>query len=301
MSESVRPAVRGIRRGSCVQIHVELLRGGNSRRIAVAVAVVVGAASGDVFTLGRLCELPDFGERNAAPGGACRVSRKTAAGCGRAGVVDRPVDDVASARASADIFGGDDVAVVFRGDAGAVDAGAESRGRDAVDPGVDVSFLLGQHASALLLVEEDDGMRGKTFLAGGGCGGLRVGVANFLCVGDRFQFRVDAAVEEHEESEAGGFNGGAVAGPGIGVLAGRIVEPVAGVGEGLTQGFQVVVPGVGVAVEAEISGDLCLNLFAPAGEKNYRYKRGCDVVLHMSNITNFGTLERYSSGSLVLC
>src|SRR5258706_15402629 len=97
MSESVRPAVRGIGRGSCVQIHVELLRGGNSRRIAVAVAVVVGAASGDVFTLGRLCELPDFGERNAAPGGACRGRRKTEAGGGRPGGVDRPVDGGGSA------------------------------------------------------------------------------------------------------------------------------------------------------------------------------------------------------------
>src|SRR5258708_29254025 len=116
--------MRRIRRCGRVYVYVKLLCGGNSRRIAIAVAAVIRAVRSDVFPLGRLRELPDFGEGNSALRGAGRRFLKSAAGSGRARVVDRPVDDVASARASADIFGGDDVAVVFRGDARAVDAGA---------------------------------------------------------------------------------------------------------------------------------------------------------------------------------
>ena len=63
----------GIRRGGGVYIYMELLCGGNSRRIAVAVSIVVGAARGDIFALRRLRELPDFGEGDAALSGVRRV------------------------------------------------------------------------------------------------------------------------------------------------------------------------------------------------------------------------------------
>jgi alkylhydroperoxidase family enzyme len=52
---------------------MELLRRRNSRRIAVAVARVTGATVGDIFALGGLRELPDFGEADAALGWAWRV------------------------------------------------------------------------------------------------------------------------------------------------------------------------------------------------------------------------------------
>ena len=199
-------------------------------------------------------ELPDFSETDAALAGARRVSgrieRKSAAGGRRTGVVDRPVDNLAASSAGANVFRSHDVLVIFRGDAGAIDARAETGGGDVIDPGIDVGFLLGQHASALLLIKEDDGMRGKAFAAGGSNGSLSVGNADFLCVGDGFQFSVKASVEEDEESEACGFDGGAVAAPSVGAFAGRIVEPVASVGERLVESLQVGVSGVGVAVEA---------------------------------------------------
>src|SRR5580693_1575957 len=194
---------------------MELLRGGDSGHIAVAVATVIGAARGDVFALGRLRELPDFREADSALGWAWRVTAgiygKSAAGRGRAGVIYGPVDDLARAGALANVFCGDNVAVIRGGDAGAVDAGAESGGGNGIDPGVDIDFLLGQHASALLLVEEDGGMRGKTFAVRGGGGGFGVGAAELRCAGDGFQFCVEASVEEDEGSEAGGFDGGAAA------------------------------------------------------------------------------------------
>src|SRR5580693_1983029 len=171
---------------------MELLRGGDSGHIAVAVATVIGAARGDVFALGRLRELPDFREADSALGWAWRVTAgiygKSAAGRGRAGVVDGPINDLASASIFANIFGGDDVVVVFCRDPGTVDAGAKSSGGDGVNPGVDVGFLLGQHASALLLVEEDGGLRRKAFAARGGGGGLCVGVAELCRAGGGFQF-----------------------------------------------------------------------------------------------------------------
>ena len=141
------------------------MRGGDSRGIAVAIVAIVRTLRSDVFALWRLRELPDFGESNTALSRAWRASgriyRKRAAGRGRADIVDRPVNDLASGGALANVFGGNYVAVVSSGNAGAVNAGAESGGGDGVDPGVDVGFLLGQHASALLLVEEDDSGRGK--------------------------------------------------------------------------------------------------------------------------------------------
>ena len=100
-------------------------------------------------------------------------------------------------------------------------------------------------------------MRGEAFAAGGCGGGSRVGVAEFCRAGDCLQIGIEASVEEYEESETGGFDGGAVAGPSGCLFARGIVEPVAGVGESLVQGFEVGVAGVGVAVEAEV-GRLCV-------------------------------------------
>src|ERR1700734_614289 len=144
---------------------MQLLSGGNSGRVTVAITAIIGAVRSDVFALRGLRELPDFGEANAAVGWVLRARGKNAARRGRACIVDRPVNDLPSTGALANIFRGHDVRIILIRDAGAVDAGAESGGCNAVDPGVDVGFLLGQHTSALLLVEEDDCACGKAFLA----------------------------------------------------------------------------------------------------------------------------------------
>ena len=162
------------------------------------------------------------------------------------------VGETPSASVLTNVFGGDDVVVVFCGNAGAVNAGAESRGCNAIDPRENIGFLLGEHASALLLVEEDDRLFGESLTACGHDGGVRVRLAEAGGVGDGFQFGIKAPVEEDEESEAGGFNCSAVADPGVRFLAGRIVEPVSRVGKSLAQSFQVGVAGIVVAVEAEV-------------------------------------------------
>jgi hypothetical protein len=109
---------------------MNLLSGRNSGWVAFAVVAVIGAVRGNIVALGRLRELPDFGERDSALRGVRRARGKRAAGRGRAGVIDCPVDDPASGGVLADVFCGDDVLVVFRGDARAVDAGTESGGGD---------------------------------------------------------------------------------------------------------------------------------------------------------------------------
>ena len=97
------------------------LRGGNSRRITVAIATVVEAARCDIFAARRLRELPDFGEGNAALRGIRRMSGriywKRAAGCWRARIVDRPVNNLASSSGLPNIFRSNNVVVIFRGDA----------------------------------------------------------------------------------------------------------------------------------------------------------------------------------------
>src|SRR5580704_202077 len=176
---------------------MQLLCRRNSRRITVAVGTVIRAMGRHVFAPWRLRELPHVGEANAALAGAGGMSREGAAGGGWAGVVDGPVDDGARTRVGTNVFGSDDVAVIDCGDSRAVDSGAEPGSGNAVDPRVDVGLLLGQHASALLLVEKDDGVRGKAFAVRGSDGGLRVGFAELGCVRDGFQFGVKASVEEH--------------------------------------------------------------------------------------------------------
>ena len=151
----------------------------------------------------------------------------------------------------ADVFGSNDIAIVFCSDARAIDTGAESRSSYPIDPRVYVSLLLGQHASALLLIQEDDGCTRESFAARGCSRGSRVKPANARGGSDRFQFSVEASVEEDEKAEAGRFDGCTLASPGVRPLARRIIEPVASVRESLVQGFQIGVAGIVIAVEAE--------------------------------------------------
>ena len=165
-----------------------------------------------------------------------------------------------------DVIGSHDIAVVTCGDTRTIDASAESGAGNGVHPGIDICLLLREHAPALLLIEKDDGSRGEAFAARGGRSGMRIGLTKHHRVRHSFEFSVQASVKEHEKPESGGFDGGAVATPAIRLFAGRIVEPVAGVGESLVQGFEVGVAGVGIAVEAEVGG-LCGRNCASAKEK----------------------------------
>src|SRR5580704_7193255 len=128
---SVSPAVRGIGRGGRIEID---LQPGDARRIAVSVAAVVGAASGQIFALRRLRELPDFGKLHSTFGGARRMHRKRAPRRGRASIVDGPVNDLAFAGMLANVLGSDGIAVVDRDDAGTINSGTESGCADALDP-----------------------------------------------------------------------------------------------------------------------------------------------------------------------
>ena len=80
----------------------------------------------------------------------------------------------------------------------------------------------------------------------------RVGAAQPSRMGDRFKFRIQAAVKKDEEAEACGLHGGAMSGPRVGRFSGRIVQPEAGVGEGLMQSREVCIAGIDVAIETEI-------------------------------------------------
>src|SRR5258706_14281509 len=108
---------------------MEPLRGGNSRRIAVAIATVVEAARGDVFAALRLRELPDFGEGNPALRGTRRMRGriywKRAAGRWRAGIIDRPVNNLASGSALSNVFGGHDSFCILFQDVVALNACAK--------------------------------------------------------------------------------------------------------------------------------------------------------------------------------
>ncbi len=122
---------------------------------------VVGTASGHVLALRGLRELPDFGESNSALLRPWRVLRKRASRRWRARIVDGPVSDFAFSSALSNIFGRDHVSIVRRRNAGTIDPRTKSRGRNAVNPGVNVSLLLGQHASTLFLIEKNNGRAQK--------------------------------------------------------------------------------------------------------------------------------------------
>jgi hypothetical protein len=239
---------------------MEMRRRSDSGRITIPIHIVVcGAPSGGIFSFRGLGELPDAGKINTTFSRTWRVLGKGASRRRRAGVIAHPERNLSRPCVSADVLSGDDVLAAFfcSGYPRAIYPGAETSGGYAVHPGIDVGSLLGEHAPPLLLVEEDNGSPGKAFATGRGGSGLGVGLAKSGCVGDRFQFGVETAVVEHEKTKACRFQGSAFARPGIGARAGWMVEPVSGEGESLPECFEVLVPGVVIAVEAEVSGRAC--------------------------------------------
>lgn len=101
----------------------------------------------------------------------------------------------------ADIFGCNNIPIIRRRNARTINSCAESSRNNAVNPGVNVGLLFGQHASALLLIKKDDGPARKAFLTRGCSGSPRIGPADQLCIAYRFQFGVQAAIEQHKKSE----------------------------------------------------------------------------------------------------
>jgi len=191
-----------------------------------------------------------------------------AAGRGRAGILGDPEGDgveVAGVDAGTNVLNCGDgywltVGATAIGDglAAGVDAGEISGARDGFGPCEEVVGLFGEQASALFLVEEEDGAGGEALADGGGDGGGGVGVGERGggavakgCVG---QFGVEAAVGDDEEAEAGAEERFALAEPGVVGSAGRVGEPVSGEGEALAQVGEGGVAGVVVAVESEIGG-----------------------------------------------
>src|ERR1700722_13755708 len=138
-SYSVNSPPRGIGGRSCVDV--------NRKRphpwcVAVPVVAVIGAMRGHVLAPGRLCKLPDLGERNSALRRTRRTLRKRAPRGGRTSVIRDPVGKLASRRVSANIFRSDYIAVIRGGHARTIDSSTEAGSSQTVDPGIDISLLL---------------------------------------------------------------------------------------------------------------------------------------------------------------
>ena len=149
-----------------------------------------------------------------------------------------------------------------------VGARAIDAARDRLGKPEEVRGLLRQEPATLLLVEEDDGVVGKAFSMRGGDGRGRVLLS--LIFGRQlagFDLGVQPPVPQHEEAETRVAKLAPLPCPGVCLLAGRIVEPVAGEREVLPQIREAAIAGVIVAVEADVAG--------PGGVLQRRTSIGC--------------------------
>lgn len=159
--------MRWIRRSGRFHVQMYLLIS-KSRRIAVPVGVVVCGTTGcEGLAPGRLGELPNLCEIDATLRRTKwriweRASRRR-----RTYVISHEVLNSSAARILSNVIGGDDGSsiIFFGGDSGTINAGAKTCGGDSIDPGVDVGFLLRQHASTLFLIEKNYGSRRKALMA----------------------------------------------------------------------------------------------------------------------------------------
>jgi len=199
--------------------------------------MILGTPRRNLRSLRRLGKLPDLGKRNSA---VCRI-RRLAWKCTTrrrwTGVIRHPIRNFPSPGVCADVFRGNHPLVIRRGHARAVDPRGEALRIHSIQPGVNVGFLRGKHSSALLLIEKNHRSGRKTLALGRGHRSLRIGFSQPGRARHTLQFRVKVSVEKNEKSKTCGFNRPAVPDPAVSVLAGRIVEPVPGVGEGLMQSF----------------------------------------------------------------
>ncbi len=279
-SHLVNSPLRGIsRRG---RIHVDGKRG-DAWRIAIPVAAVVRAMGRHILALRRLRKLPDLRKGDAALSRPRRTLWKRATRGRRTRIIRDPVGDLAPRGMGANIFRGNHIAVVRGRHTRTINARAKSGSGDSVDPGVDVSLLLRQHAATLLLIEEDNGVRGKAFATRGGGRRARVRLAQPRGAGHGFQFSIEPSVEEHEKTEARGLAGGAVTGPSVGAFTGRRGAPVCRVRKSLVKRLQIGVAGIGVAVEAEVGGARRLGRGGRGQERNAQHNR-CEIFATHGNI-----------------
>ena len=116
-------------------------------RIAITVGEIGGGTTSCVLlATWRLRKLPDRGIRNSA--GRCkrRILRDSASWRGRAGVVEDPVDEVATADVVADVVGSKDgdAAAFVDGHARAIDATAITGMRQLIHPSTKVGVIHGR-------------------------------------------------------------------------------------------------------------------------------------------------------------
>jgi hypothetical protein len=273
-------AVRWIWRHCSVHVYVQVLRWVDFWRITVAVGVVVcWATCRDRWPFRRLGELPNVGEGDAAVGGTRRLFGKSAPRRRRTRIVRNPEHDLSCACILSDVVRGDDVFTSFfcSRNARTINARREAARRYPVDPSIDVGFLLRQHASALFLIEEDDGFRGETLAPCRCHSRVRVRLAKFARIRNGLQFVEQPAVEEHEKSESCRLQRLSFTAPRIGLRAGRMVEPETGVGKCLPKNFQILVARIIVSVEAEVGRG------ARGSTRSRRYALGKDVYRRRDN------------------
>src|SRR5580698_1339432 len=198
----------------------------HSWRITISIGVVSRwASSGDVVSARRLGKLPDLGKTDSTVSAARRLAREDASRRGRTGIVGDEVYDPASTCVLANVVGGDDgcAMIFFGGNAGAVYSGAKTGSVHAINPGIDIGFLLRQHASALLLVEKDDGVSGESLAVCSGDSGSRVGFAECSGAGNSFQIGIQPAIEQQQKSESRSFQFRALPDPCVRARAWRAV------------------------------------------------------------------------------
>ena len=135
---SMPSTMRRVWRGCCVDVYVQSLRRGHTRRITFSVRVVIRWTSrGNIFSFGRLSKLPDIGEVDAAFRWVRRNAGKCTSRRRRTRVARDPVCDLSSGGILPNVLGGDDrcAAGFFRGDSRTINPNPKSRRLHAVHPG----------------------------------------------------------------------------------------------------------------------------------------------------------------------
>src|SRR5580698_491750 len=120
-----------------------------------------------------------------------------------------------------------------------------------VYPPEEVSALLRQHPAALLLIEKQDhpGCKPLPLSCGDGVRGVGPAERRRILAG---KLGIQPPVEEDHEAETISLEDGAFAYPAIALVAGRVVQPIAGIGKAAVQRRQQVVAGILISVEAEV-------------------------------------------------
>src|SRR6516164_10156347 len=132
-----------------------------------------------------------------------------------------------------------------------VDAGAKATLDHIIRPGMNVGTLFRQHASTLLLIEEDDGVPGKSIALGRRDGGCRIGSADPGGIPWRPELLIFATVEQQQKPIAHSLQCTALPCPAIAPGAWRIVEPIPGKRKRLAKGCHAGITRIVVAVHSQ--------------------------------------------------